>query len=56
MRRNRAEGKILTEEAEENPEEAECVRLSSEDDWSSESDDGKPPPKPPVKSDTEKDI
>jgi ankyrin repeat protein len=38
-----------------NPEEAERVRMSSEDDWSSEeSDDGKPPSEPPVKSDTEK--
>jgi ankyrin repeat protein len=49
------EEKLLVEE-EENPEEAERVRLSSEDDWSSEaSDDGKPLPKAPVKSDTEKD-
>jgi ankyrin repeat protein len=51
-----AQEKLKDEEAAENPEEAERVRMSSEDDWSSEeSDDGKPPPKPPVKSDTEKD-
>ena len=50
-----AEEKLKTEKAGENPDEAERVRLSSEDDWSSEeSDDGKPSPKAPVKSDTEK--
>jgi hypothetical protein len=51
-----AEEKLKAEEAEESPEVTERVRMSSEDDWSSESDDGKPPQKAPVKSDTEKDF
>jgi ankyrin repeat protein len=51
-----AEEKLRAEEAAKSPEEAERVRMSSEDDWSSEeSDDGKPLDKAPVKSDTEKD-
>lgn len=47
--------KPKAEEVEENPEVAERVRMSSEDDWSSESDDGKPLRKAPVKIDTEND-
>ncbi len=50
-----AEEKLRAEEAEENSEEAERVRMSSENDWSSESDNGKSPQKALVKSDTEKD-
>jgi ankyrin repeat protein len=44
-----AEDEPKAEEAEESPEATERVRMSSEDDWSSESDDGKPPQKAPVK-------
>jgi len=51
-----AEEKSKGEEAEESPEVTERVRMSSEDDWSSESDDGKPPHEAPVKGDTEKDF
>ena len=47
------EEKLKAEGAEENPEVTERVRMSSEDDWSSESDDGKSPQKAPVKSDAE---
>lgn len=43
------------EEAEENSEVTERVRMSSEDDWSSESDDGRPPQTTSVTRDTEKD-
>jgi ankyrin repeat protein len=50
-----AEEKLEAEEAEGIPEVAEHVRMSSEDDWSSASDDSKPPQKAPVKSDTETD-
>ena len=50
-----AEEKLKAEGVEENLEGAERVRMSSEDDWSSESDDGKPPQKASVKSDTEND-
>jgi len=49
------EEKLKAEGAEENPEVTERVRMSSDDDWSSESDDGNPLQKAPVKSDTEKD-
>ena len=49
------EEKLKAEEAEKKPEVTEHVRMSSEDDWSSESDDGNPLQKAPVKSDTEKD-
>ena len=51
-----AEEKLKAEEAEESPEVTERIRMSSEDDWSSESEDGKSPQKAPVKSDTEKDF
>ena len=49
--------KPKTEEVEENLEVAERVRMSSEDDWSSESDDddGKPIRKAPMKTDPEND-
>lgn len=50
-----AEDKLKVEETEENLEVTGRVRMSSEDDWSSESDDGKPPQKAPMKGDTEKD-
>jgi ankyrin repeat protein len=52
-----AEEKLKAEEAEteENPDVTERVRMSSEDDWSSESDNGKPLQKASVKSNTEKD-
>lgn len=49
------EEKLKAEETEENLEVTERVRMSSEDDWSSESDDGKAPQKASMKSDTEKD-
>ena len=48
-----AEEKPMAEEAEKNTEATERVRMSSELDWSSESDDGKSPQNVPVKGDTE---
>ena len=56
MRRSQRRRNSKAEEAEDSPEVTERVRMSSEDDWSSESDDGKPHQKAPVKSDTEKDF
>ena len=48
-----AEDKIKAEEADENSEVTGRVRMSSEDDWSSESDDDKPLQKAPMKGDAE---